>query len=63
VTFESADQGVDMSEGSSSLYQDSEADFCAVWVPLPVNKMLLQELNNLIGIKVLTSDFLEIFGS
>jgi len=30
---------------------------------IPVNKILLQELNQLIGIKILTSDFLEIFGS
>ena len=30
---------------------------------IPVNKMLLQELNQLIGIKMLTSDFLAIFAS
>jgi len=30
---------------------------------IPVNEMLLQELNQLTGIKMLTSDFLEIFSS
>jgi len=30
---------------------------------IPENKVLLQELNQLIGIKLLTSDFREIFGS
>jgi len=30
---------------------------------IPVNKVFLQELNQLIGIKMLTSDFQNIFGS
>jgi len=30
---------------------------------IPVKNMLLQELNLLIGIKMLTSDFIDIFGS
>ena len=41
-------------------HQNSEAGFCAVWVAsvIPVNKVLLQELNRLIGIEMLTSDIL-----
>jgi len=30
---------------------------------MPVNKVLLQELNRLFGIEMLTSDFLSFFGS
>jgi len=35
---------------------------CTVSV-VPVNKLSLQEINQLIGIELLTSSFLEIFGS
>jgi len=41
-------------------HQNSEAGSCAVST-IQVNKMFLQELNQLIGIKMLISDFLEIF--
>ena len=37
----------------------SEVLHCAVWVVVPANKLSLQEINQLIGIELLTSSFLE----
>jgi len=62
---EYADEGVDMSEPQAHHCITSEQCswlLCSVSA-IPVNKVLLQELNQLIGIKMLTSDFLNIFGS
>jgi len=62
---ESADEGVDMNELQDH-YCITPTQWC--WFlcsvsAIPVNKLLLQELNQLIEIKMLTSDFLNIFGS
>jgi len=45
---------------STAWHQNSEPGFCAVCV-VPANKLLLQEINQLIGIELLTSNFLESF--
>ena len=37
----------------------SEVLRCAVWVVVPANKLLLQEINQFIGIELLTSSFLK----
>jgi len=58
-------QGVDMSElrAHHCITPEQWSCFlCSVSVT-PTNKVLLQELTQLTGIKMLTSDFLEIFGS
>ena len=47
---------------SSSLHHTKTVKFLCCVSAIPVNKMLLQELHRLIGIKMLTSNFLEIFG-
>jgi len=46
----------------TSWHQNSEPGSRVVWV-LYRKKLPLQELNQLIGIRLLTKDFLEIFGS
>jgi len=62
---ESAGEGVDMSELQAHHCITPEQWswlLCSVSA-IPVNKVLLQELNWLIGIEMLTSDFLTFFGS
>jgi len=63
--FKSAGEGADMSELQAHQCITPEQWSWILWSvsTIPVNKVLLQELNRLIGIEMLTSDFLTIFGS
>jgi len=61
---EAADEWVDISKlqvHHCASHQNNETSSCSVSA-IPVNKVLLRELNELIGIMVLTWDFQNILG-
>ena len=60
--FESADKEVDMQAHHCITPEQWSWILCSVSAT-PVNKVLLQKLNQVIGIKMLTSNFLDISGS